>query len=354
MSKQSKKATIKKMTDVYNELWSESWSVFNTLTTFENMLPPFPSDKWSFRGKAEEHVIVFDASGVKKGEIPEKDLHYLLQMYELDYVAVITKNVVGQELLNHHTLDPLFLLTAAVAEQKAECRFEVMKKPHEIGKGGAGLMDVYYETGDYHLNDVDDEDNFVSGSDFAAFLKKQIAHHERDPEKRKAKEAVKNVKLNQLDLNTTTVYLKDLFLPSSGAELDAKMKHEIKLPTVPHGDYCMMQSVRQSASLDSIHSKCRYSVCYSLSLLTFKFPADMLQVMGLGFLTYGGGSKFHEDARGQMDSGHICLKGYNHVVILRRLESDDVKGFQSMLTVAEKRDIQNSDEPVGTTVLHTV
>jgi hypothetical protein len=134
--------------------------------------------------------------------------------------------------------------------------------------------------------------------------------------------------------------------------LDKTMKSEIKLPTVPYGEYCMMQPVSQSASLDSNHSK--HSVCCSLSLLTFKLQTqtEHLQFMGLAYLTYGGGSKIHADARGQMDSGHICLKGYNHVVILRRLGLNTVKECTDQLTLAGQRDLRNEAEPVGTTVLH--
>ncbi len=36
----------------------------------------------------------------------------------------------------------------------------------------------------------------------------------------------------------------------------------------------------------------------------------------------GAFTPFHEDGLGTVDSGHLCLTGYNDVVILRRLEGD--------------------------------
>lgn len=32
------------------------------------------------------------------------------------------------------------------------------------------------------------------------------------------------------------------------------------------------------------------------------------------------GTPFHEDGFGSIDSGHLCLSGYNEVIILRRLD----------------------------------
>ena len=101
---------IERMTDEIRKLaedfMSESLNASKNLISFEKRLPPFPSDKWSFRGKPEERVIVFDLSEVKKGEIPQEDLHYMLQFYERDDVVVLTK-CVGSELLHSQAVDEL-------------------------------------------------------------------------------------------------------------------------------------------------------------------------------------------------------------------------------------------------------
>lgn len=66
--------------------------------------------------------------------------------------------------------------------------------------------------------------------------------------------------------------------------------------------------------------------------------------MGLVYLTLGGGSAFHLDARGQMDSGHICLSGYNHVIMFRRLSPSAIDEAMNLLSAATTI----SDDKVGT------
>ena len=45
-----------------------------------------------------------------------------------------------------------------------------------------------------------------------------------------------------------------------------------------------------------------------------------LQMLTIVVFTSGGGfTQFHQDGHGTVDSGHVCLTGYNEVVMLRRL-----------------------------------
>jgi hypothetical protein len=41
---------------------------------------------------------------------------------------------------------------------------------------------------------------------------------------------------------------------------------------------------------------------------------------------------FHQDGHGTVDSGHLCLKGYNEVVMLRRLTERHKKHALMILT----------------------
>lgn len=46
----------------------------------------------------------------------------------------------------------------------------------------------------------------------------------------------------------------------------------------------------------------------------------------------GSYTDFHLDGFGTVDSGHLCLSGYNEVVMLRRLNTDDQKKTKEILT----------------------
>ena len=48
----------------------------------------------------------------------------------------------------------------------------------------------------------------------------------------------------------------------------------------------------------------------------------------------GSYTDFHLDGFGTVDSGHLCLSGYNEVVMLRRLNADDQKKAMEILTGA--------------------
>jgi hypothetical protein len=46
----------------------------------------------------------------------------------------------------------------------------------------------------------------------------------------------------------------------------------------------------------------------------------------------GSYTDFHLDGFGTVDPGHLCLSGYNEVVMLRRLNTDDQKKAKEILT----------------------
>ena len=41
---------------------------------------------------------------------------------------------------------------------------------------------------------------------------------------------------------------------------------------------------------------------------------------------------FHQDGHGTVDSGHLCVSGYNEVIMLRRLSEDHKKDAMRLLT----------------------
>ena len=53
---------------------------------------------------------------------------------------------------------------------------------------------------------------------------------------------------------------------------------------------------------------------------------------------------FHQDGFGTVDSGHLCLSGYNEVVMLRRLPEDHKRNALNFLHDHKRsKDFKNSD-----------
>lgn len=53
---------------------------------------------------------------------------------------------------------------------------------------------------------------------------------------------------------------------------------------------------------------------------------------------------FHQDGHGTVDSGHLCLSGYNEVIILRRLTETHKKNAMKILN--------GNDYPVDNSLYH--
>jgi len=70
--------------------------------------------------------------------------------------------------------------------------------------------------------------------------------------------------------------------------------------------------------------------------------------MGLVYITYGGGTPFHLDAGGEMDSGHICLKGYNEVIVVRRMTAGTLQNLMNSLTKSKVQKKGSSSKAVST------
>ena len=52
----------------------------------------------------------------------------------------------------------------------------------------------------------------------------------------------------------------------------------------------------------------------------------------------GGFTQFHQDGHGTVDSGHLCLEGYNEVVMLRRMDEVHKEHALHFLKCNERRE----------------
>lgn len=51
----------------------------------------------------------------------------------------------------------------------------------------------------------------------------------------------------------------------------------------------------------------------------------------------GSYTHFHQDGHGTVDSGHLCLRGYNEVVMLRRMDEIHKQHALHLLTGSDRR-----------------
>lgn len=108
-----------------------------------------------------------------------------------------------------------------------------------------------------------------------------------------------------------------------------------------------------------LNELCEYTLHYLLHTNMFVTNIKILVIQstardlaGMGPLLYvgvgGAYTKFHEDGSGTVDSGHLCLCGFNDVIILRRLDGTRRTNAAAILGISlEKRphvhDTSNED-----------
>lgn len=265
----------------------------------EWLLPPFPSPKWSFRLSPADRVVVFDATTIAVWETKRNsDQDFLLESFERDDIAVITRGVVDPDIIKE--MDPFELLGDHIGQQTIEGRCEIMMSvsssepssfPATACHAGSGRgrrrslplalakpppsMVTFYESG----RDIPN----LTGVQFAAFLRKQIDFFNvlGGAEQVSAKLCTQDdlsilpSSLADLDLRTTTVYMKDVYLPLFAPVWHKLMVDNIKLPTVPFGSYCHMEHVSPPVFVCSYpnissHSHFLLSMCRSPPLAHLK------------------------------------------------------------------------------------
>jgi hypothetical protein len=50
----------------------------------------------------------------------------------------------------------------------------------------------------------------------------------------------------------------------------------------------------------------------------------------------GSFTRFHQDGNGTVDSAHLCMSGFNEVIMLPRLTEEDVKKVFGILKIEEE------------------
>eukprot|EP00554_Chaetoceros_debilis_P012240 CAMPEP_0194110982 /NCGR_PEP_ID=MMETSP0150-20130528/10091_1 /TAXON_ID=122233 /ORGANISM="Chaetoceros debilis, Strain MM31A-1" /LENGTH=1306 /DNA_ID=CAMNT_0038800289 /DNA_START=328 /DNA_END=4248 /DNA_ORIENTATION=+ len=108
------------------------------------------------------------------------------------------------------------------------------------------------------------------------------------------------------------LYLLDMDLKRTLPESHNDFLKNFRLPKcLPGGDFCMMNSVND---------------------LGRPFMGPNLYVTPPGSFTH-----FHQDGHGTVDSGHMCIDGYNEVIMLRRMSEDHKRQALHLLHYNDRR-----------------
>lgn len=261
-------------------------------------LPEFPntgSCRWTF--DEESRVLIADFSNLAEGDPNNRiltvvDTKFLFEMYERDDVTVISRG-----LLNLSKVDPsLWSLDYMRRCVGREYYHKIRRFDRSIDSQGVETyseMDALYSMrfGEY-VQYCDQRRSYLekiaataqsSTTNIADFHKEPVFTFE-DHEGR----------VHSVGVLTSALYMIDVDIMRLLPLLNANFHASFKLSAVlPGGSQCMMNSVTPEAR---------------------PFMGPNLYVTPPASFTH-----FHQDGHGTVDSGHLCISGFNEVVMLRRL-----------------------------------
>ena len=311
-----------------------------------NALPVFPNTgrcEWSFDDTSR--VLLAKFSFDCSDTMHPVDQQFLLQMMERDDVTVISEGLVND--LDPAMWDLQFISGVAGHEYCHKIRRfsrqvvdeSKLVAPGDEAEGGAKRYCVTHK----------EEDGYVSMklSDYIAYLDKRAAalqlvttvgkEDELHPDNPKTQNDQgvgrqiqedkvepsevfafighdgKECSINVLD---EVLYLTDYDLVKHLPALDGDLKDKFKLSgCLPGGRHCMMNGVNVNGR---------------------PFMGPNFYVTPPASFTH-----FHQDGHGTVDSGHICLSGFNEVVMLRRMPEQHKKRALYILNEGDKRKGKN-------------
>ncbi|GFH56627.1 hypothetical protein CTEN210_13103 [Chaetoceros tenuissimus] len=307
---------------------------FDGLELLDKVDPPdsntFPKTefcKWSFNENTRVLLGSFDSKRIKEAKIKQdnfcldEDMSFLLRMMERTDFAVITEGLFNEP-RDEYLWDPVFI-EARIGDNVFH-RFRMFEKNQfnqneidELRINGSSLEDFQKSSEEGGLSKSFELFTEVNGDismrirDFLEICK--VQENLDDPN---VDHIVKYKNLKggdeEFDAKNKTLYMIDFDLKGMLPETyDDFMKKFLFPELLPGGSACMMHSVNSNGR----------------------------PFMGPNFYQTFPGSftHFHQDGYGTVDSGHLCLEGYNEVVMLRRMDDDHKRHALSILQCVDGR-----------------
>ncbi|KAG7346143.1 hypothetical protein IV203_005211 [Nitzschia inconspicua] len=247
-------------------------------------LPAFPntgSCSWSY--DEVNRVLMADFSLCGQKPINFQDSRFLFEMQERDDITVISRG-----LLDISSLDPQFWDLNYLRDTRGEDFFHKLRRfDRQIDSNG---IESFMELDHLYSMKIKDFVRYCGLRE--SFLQKKLL----DPDEEEPQFTFVDHKDVQHNVGvwSSAFYMIDMDMARVLPDLYENFKASFKLPAVlPGGDNCMMNKVTASAR---------------------PFMGPNLYITPPASFTH-----FHQDGHGTVDSGHLCIEGYNEVVILRRL-----------------------------------
>jgi hypothetical protein len=241
-------------------------------------LPNTGSCAWSF--DEENRVIIADFSD---GDLNLEDTKFLFQMQERDDITIICRGLLDTSSMNPELWDLKYL-----RDRKGNEFFHKFRRfDRRLDENG---FEIYTEMD--HLYSMRIKE-FVNYCDLRASI---VEKKKLNPD---AEEPLFSFVDHQdvehtVGVWSSALYMIDMDMGRVLPRLMDNFKESFRLPAVlPGGDNCMMNEVTASAR---------------------PFMGPNLYVTPPASFTH-----FHQDGHGTVDSGHLCVDGFNEVVMLRRL-----------------------------------
>jgi hypothetical protein len=280
----------------------------------------FPS-KTTFRWSQDSDTRIITADFRELKKLRKADLECLLDLFELTDAAVVSKGLAKETKLS---------LNTGSSPVEYDHIIKTLRETQE-----------YNEVKDVAL--IDNVKQFIEGDEVQPnkkhTLESFLKYHENSQGGSGSKLTCKN------DGSEEILYLIDYPL-ATFFKLQQNFMGQFIIPHIlPGGDECLTNCVSIHCIIFSYHM-----FVTNINILVIQSSARDLAGMGpLLYMGVGGAhTKFHEDGSGTVDSGHLCLCGFNEVIILRRLDGTRRTNAASILGISlEKRphvlDTSNKD-----------
>ncbi|GKY91915.1 hypothetical protein MPSEU_000163100 [Mayamaea pseudoterrestris] len=254
------------------------------------VIPPSLSSHWWYE---DDNPRVLRANFKGLRPIPREDEDFLKLVMQCDQIAVVSDGL----LEDHLSKDPIIWAHENVVS--------------EIGKiGEVGLYHKFRhfvkKASESHIYDERDGYICMTTADYVKYLKLRETA-DRDGVAKQFNyfcgcetclDDVDNEGVcpghDIIDVRTEAIYMTDVELPTFVHRLSGGFHKFFKMPQIlPGGRWCIMNAMRPTAR---------------------PFMGPNLYISPPGGFTH-----IHQDGHGSVDSGHLCIDGYNEVFIMRRL-----------------------------------
>jgi len=245
------------------------------------MLPKTGHCQWSYDHKSRVLLANF-RSTTGKISVTHEDEAFLFHMMERDDITVISEGLADEISPSLWTREYIEGCIGSEYHHKVRV-FETISKKNGLGRKTTELKEKsgWYsmKVSDY-FQYLEQKRSVKSGSGKSGSNTFSFTDSE-------GKERVVNV-------DKESLYMLDVDMVKLLPQLFEDVKHNFKLPGIlPGGTHCMMNAVNVNGR---------------------PFMGPNLYISPPSSFTH-----FHHDGHGTVDSGHLCLSGYNEVIMLRRL-----------------------------------